>query len=120
VTLGQTPLACDLTAIPADERERHGDVARSLFAAVQETREEPGGLAFRLAPELAMWLLAAEFVARESRCCPFFGFALELAPAGRSLWLRITGGPEIKAFARAELALHLPDGVLGGVGRGAG
>jgi hypothetical protein len=106
-------LACDLTAIPADERGRHGEVARQLFATAHEAREEPGGLAFRLPPEPAMLLLAAEFVARESRCCPFLGFAIELEPDGGPLWLRLAGSPEVKAFARAEFAPFLPDGAPG-------
>ena len=107
-------LACDLTAIPSDERGRHGEVARQIFAAVQAAHEEPAGLAFRLPPEPAVLLLAAEFVARESRCCPFFGFAIELEPDGGPLWLRLTGRPEVKAFARAEFGALLLDGVLGG------
>ena len=109
----QLALACDLTAIPADERGRHGEVTRQLFAAVKEAREEPGGFTFQLSPEPALLLLAAEFVARESRCCPFFGFAIELAPDGGPLWLRLTGSPEVKAFARAEFASYLSDGALG-------
>jgi hypothetical protein len=101
-------LACDLTAIPPDERERHAEVTRRLFAATIEAREEPAGFAFRLPPEPALLLLAAEFVARESRCCPFFGFGIELAPAGGPLWLRLSGGAEVKAFARAEFGSLLP------------
>lgn len=53
--------ACDLTAIPPDERERHGQVTESLFAAVVEVRELPTGFGFRLPPAPAMLLLAAEF-----------------------------------------------------------
>jgi hypothetical protein len=109
------PLACDMTAIPADERGRHGEVTRLLFAAVQEARDEPDALAFRLPPSPAMLLLAAEFVARESRCCPFLGFAVQLAPDGGPLWLRLTGRPEVKAIARAELASMLPEGALSDV-----
>ena len=105
----RSALACDLTAIPADERGRHGEVARQLFAAVQAARDEPGGLAFRLPPEPATLLLAAEFVARESRCCPFFGFAIELEADGGPLWLRLTGRLEVKEFARAEFASFLPE-----------
>ena len=110
-----TVFACDLTAIPPDERGRHGEVVNLLFAAVGEVLDLPAGFAFRLPPEPAVLLLAAEFVARESRCCPFFGFALELAPAGRSLWLRVEGAAGTKDFARAEFGPYLPAGVRAGV-----
>ena len=110
--------ACDLTAIPPDERPRHGEVVSRLFAAVGEVLDLPAGFAFRLPAEPAMLRLAAEFVARECRCCPFFGFVLELAPAGRALWLRVEGPAGAKDFARAEFAPHLPAGLLAVVDAG--
>jgi hypothetical protein len=101
----QAALACDLAALAPAERERHGVVTERLFAAVRERRETPDGVAFGLPPERALVLLAAEFITREACCCPFFRFTLELQPHGEALWLRLEGGPGVKAFLQAQLGL---------------
>ena len=94
----EIPIACDLTAIPAEHREHHSAIAEQLFVAVLEIRELPDGYAFRLPEEPRMLLKAAEFVSLERLCCPFFGFALEIEPEGGPLWLKLTGGAEVKEF----------------------
>jgi hypothetical protein len=103
--------ACDMTAIPPDERGRHAEVVEQLFARLNHVAETPTGFVFSLSPEPATLLLAAEFISRECRCCPFFGFALELAPHGAALRLRVDGEPGVKAFILAEFGSVLPPGV---------
>jgi len=61
------------------------------------------GYAFRLAP--GALATTADWVALESRCCPFFAFELELESHGGPLWLRICGAEDVKAFIREELGL---------------
>jgi hypothetical protein len=102
------PLACDLTAIPPDERDGHTAAARALFAAVAEARDLPDGHAFRLPAESRLLTLAAEFIARERLCCPFFTFTLEVTPARGPLWLRITGPDGARKILTAELGHLLP------------
>jgi hypothetical protein len=97
----EVPIACDLTAIPAEQREQHQATAEQIFGAVRETRELPNGYAFRLEPD--MWLKAAEFIANERLCCPFFSFTLELEPGGGPLWLKLAGGEGVKQFIQAEV-----------------
>jgi hypothetical protein len=54
---------------------------------------------------------AAEFIANERLCCPFFGFAVEVGPEGGALWLRLTGREGIKPFIQAELGEALNDDI---------
>ncbi len=44
----------------------------------------------------------AEWVSDESKCCPFFGFHLDLENEGTLLCLRLTGKKGIKEFVQAE------------------
>ena len=92
-------LACDMTAIPSAERDRHASVVRSLFAAVAEVRDLPDGHAFRL---------PAEFISRERLCCPFFTFTIAVEPARGPIWLQITGPAGAKAIFAAELGDLIP------------
>ncbi len=99
---GQVVIACDMTAIPADQRGQHEAKVKSLFGAVKEGQELPNGYAFRLPTTSAMLLNAAEFIANERLCCPFFNLALEVEPHGGPFWLRLTGGEGVKEFIKAE------------------
>lgn len=98
------PIACDLSALSADERERRGTVDTQLRAAVQQMRDLRDGYAFRF--PLEVYRLAADFIDLERRCCPFIHFGLDLEPDADALWLRLTGRPGVKEFLQAEL--HLP------------
>lgn len=96
------PLACNLNAIPASERAGHGALAGRLFSAVLETQELAEGYAFRLPAESTVLKQAAEFIANERLCCPFFRFELVVEPGGGPFWLRLTGAEGVKAFVAAE------------------
>jgi hypothetical protein len=100
-----TPFACDMTAIPAEQRGTHHRLIRHLMTeAAEEIRELSNGLAFRFPAE--EYDAVAEFVARERLCCPFLAFTLEVQPDRGPLLLRLTGAEGVKDFLRAEL--HLP------------
>lgn len=99
------PIACDLTAIPAEQRDAHLRRATSLlFQTYEEQRELPDGVAWRFSS--SQYEEVAAYVANERRCCPFFTFTLEVSPAGGPVWLRITGDAAIKAYLQSELASH--------------
>lgn len=104
--IDELPIACDLTAIPAAQREHHNIIAEQIFASVLETRELPGGYGFRLPEEPDTLLKAAEFVNLERLCCPFFNFALEVEPNGGPLWLKLTGGEGVKPFIESAFTLQ--------------
>ena len=106
----QRVLACDMSALTAEQRARHREMTTRLLAhaTIKElhegyelTVERPSGGDARAgltAPELAEW------VANESRCCPALDFHLAL-PAFGPLTLRLDGGPDVKRFIAAELHL---------------
>ena len=102
-----SPFACDMNAIEASRRGQHVATIDELFHTVTEIRELPNGYSFRLPNESDVLLKAAEFIALERLCCPFFGFALEVEPEGGSVWLSLTGRDGVKPFIRAEVGNHL-------------
>jgi hypothetical protein len=106
------PIACDLNAIQADEREQHGTTIRHIFEAVQSVQELPYGYAFRLPAETDMLRNASEFIANERLCCPFLGFKLELEPQSAALWLHLIGGEGVKQFIKAEFGSLLSHALL--------
>ncbi len=99
----ESPFACNMQAIPQDERQYHIAAINAVFGEVQEVRELADGYAFRLANETALLLKVVDFIAKERLCCPFFGFTLRLEPDGGALWLSLTGREGIKPFIRAEI-----------------
>ena len=101
---------CNALALSTDERLRYGELAKTLRAAVSETRERDRGLAFRIELERMGLPLLAEWVALERRCCPFFEFTIEVGSEGNSTWLSLAGEEGVKDFIRHELALAAGQG----------
>jgi arsenate reductase (thioredoxin) len=101
----QSPLACDLTAIPADQREAHLVKSRELFSQFQEFRELPDGYQFRFASLPNLITRLAEFISLEKLCCPFLNFAIEVDAEDGPVWLRLSGREGVKAFIREEIGL---------------
>ena len=104
----ESPFACNMTAIPSSERGQHLSAIKEVFGAVQEIREIPDGYSFRLPNDSDSLRKAADFIAKERLCCPFFGFAIHLEPEGGSLWLSLTGRAGVKPFIQAEISDALP------------
>ena len=82
---------CNALALSTDERQRYSELAKTLRAAVSETRERDRGLAFRIQLERMSLPLLAEWVTLERRCCPFFEFTNRGGPGAR-LHLALVGG----------------------------
>jgi hypothetical protein len=97
-----------MTAIPAEQRKAHLGTIERLFRAVQCIEELPNGYTFRLPNESDVLLEAAQFIARERLCCPFFVFSLEVEAEGGAIWLSLTGQEGVKPFIMAEISGHLP------------
>jgi len=102
----QEPLACNLGAMTAQQRERHHALGEALRGMTQEVLELSDGLAFRLPPEA--WTTAAEFVSLEKLCCPFVRFQLELLENGGPLRLTLSGREGVREFLLAELGIDTP------------
>jgi hypothetical protein len=99
------PLACELAAIPAEERPDHLALMDKLFGGtVEEVQPLPDGYRFRFPPEALDSL--ARFVANERRCCPFLAFAIEVSPANGPVFLQLTGPEGTGEFLEAELPLN--------------
>ena len=101
----ELPIACDMTALNAAQRERQQALMKSFHDLIEETQETDDGYAFRLAADASTILFAAEFITIERLCCPFFHFALEAGPADAPLWLRVSGREGVKEFIKMELGL---------------
>ena len=96
------PAVCDLSAIPADQREAHFELGRTfLFSGERAVREVEDGLLFELPAERLGD--AVRFVDNERRCCRHLAFALEVPPRGANVTLRVTGPgarEELRALTR--------------------
>jgi hypothetical protein len=91
-------IACDLSAIPEDERDKHQESAKRVFESIDSVKELKDGFAFRLPGDTELIEEAGAWIARERLCCPFFNFELELKPDGGPFWLRLSGSSEVKDY----------------------
>lgn len=103
----ETPIACDLTAIDDDERERHRRATETLFRAVRGGEELSDGYAIRLPADTEVIEHAGAFVARERLCCPFFHFTLDVGPDGGPVRLEVTGRDGVKGYIEESLLPQL-------------
>ena len=103
----ESPFACVMSAIDADQREPHLANARVLFKRVREIRELNDGFGFRLQDEPDLLVKLGEFIQRERLCCPFFRFTIDVEPEGGAVWLKLTGREGVKAFIKAEIGEFL-------------
>jgi len=103
----ETPLVCNPGALSPLQREQLESSARRLLEQVQETRQLVNGLGFRFPSQPALLVEIAEFIGRESLCCPFLDFTLEVRPAGGPVWLQLTGADGTKQFLQAEFGEFL-------------
>jgi hypothetical protein len=101
--MNDRPIACDLTAIPSEQRGRHEALATLMFGAVEQKRELADGYAYQLPVDL--WEQVAEWVMLERLCCPFLNFGLELRQDGE-FWLTLSGSPGAKEILQAGVALE--------------
>lgn len=97
------PIACNLSALDAEQRERREALFQRFAQRVEETQELENGYAFRCRMDSSNWMTAAEFADLERRCCPFFEFTLQIMPASSSMWLQLTGGAGTKQFLTEQL-----------------
>jgi hypothetical protein len=93
----ETDIACDLDVFSVDERGDHIQSMDSWRAAITARHELPNGYRFELERDEGLLETLARFIALESRCCPFFSFALEV-PSQGALALSITGPDGAKAI----------------------
>lgn len=98
----QSKFYCNIKALTPEERTHHMQLTEKLLAARKEILETAKGYDFQFSPKSVSLAEMADFVAAESKCCPFFDFHIDLEAEGSLLCLRLTGEEGIKAFIRAE------------------
>lgn len=108
MTVKDSSFVCSMTAIPAEQRKAHLGTIERLFRAVQCIEELPNGYTFRLPNQSDVLLEAAQFIALERLCCPFFSFHLDVEGQRGALWVSLTGQEGVKPFIMAEIGGHLP------------
>ena len=101
----QSKFYCNIKALTAEERARHKSLTEKLMTARKETVETEKGYEFQYSPAEVSLAELAEWVAAESKCCPFFDFHIDLEREGKLACLRLTGEEGIKAFIRAEFKI---------------
>lgn len=97
---------CNTKALTPQKRADHIEITEKLLAARKQTVEVEKGYEFQFSPTDVSLAEMADWVAAESKCCPFFDFHIDLEREGRLLCLRLTGEPGIKAFIREEFFLQ--------------
>jgi hypothetical protein len=96
-----SPIACRMDALTPAERARRGEVLAILTQRALEVVETADGLAFHLRGDPDTPALAGEFVAYESRCCPFIRFQLTVEAEGGPVILALGGRQGVRDFLRA-------------------
>jgi hypothetical protein len=97
------PIACDLGALQPAERARRADLAARLVSGARAIEELTDGYALHMDATRELTRAGLEWFELESRCCPFLELELALAPGGKSLALRLRGGPRVKEFLASAL-----------------
>jgi hypothetical protein len=100
----QVALACDVSAVPPEQRDRWVAIGRQVYAAVEEVRELADGYRFRLPTSSTVLLQVAEYVSNERLCCGFLRFQVEVEPARGPVWLQLTGPEGAKDYMRTVFA----------------
>ncbi len=103
----EPPILCNPAALSPLQREQLESSSQHLLDQVQETRELVNGLGFRFPNQPALLVEIAEFIGRESLCCPFLDFTLEVGPEGGPVWLHLTGAEGTRQFLQGEFGRFL-------------
>lgn len=98
--LPPSPIACRMDALSPAERTRRREVLEVLNQRTVEVVETSDGMAFHLRRDPDTPALAGEFVAYESRCCPFIRFELAVEAEGGLVRLSLGGREGVGEFLR--------------------
>ncbi len=93
-----------MDALTPAERTRRSEVLAFLTKRIVEVVETADGIAFQLRSDPDTPALAGEFVAYESRCCPFIRFELTVEADGGPVRLSLGGREGVAEFLRATFA----------------
>jgi hypothetical protein len=98
VEIFETPIACQLDAIPESDRARYNELRRMLASAAVGKRELPTGIEVQISTERMALERLAEWISFERKCCPFLDFRIDVAPESGPVWVSLTGRAGVKEF----------------------
>ena len=98
----QSKFYCNIKALNPTERAHHKQLTDKLIASRREIVEMEKGYEFQFSSSSVSPRELADWVAAESKCCPFFDFRIDLEREGSLLCLRLAGEEGIKPFIRVE------------------
>jgi len=102
----ESPFACNVAGISAEQRPRYMALAKKLATTKQEVRELADGYAIRFSVEASTIQDLAEFITYERLCCPFFDLEMVVEREGGPAWLRLRGREGVKEFIRIEFGIQ--------------
>ena len=97
------PFSCKMNALSPAERKELPKWLDSLVAMKPVATELENGFSLEFAHSGKAFPLASKWISCESRCCPFFEFAISLTPNDGPLTIRITGPAGVKEFIADDL-----------------
>ena len=81
---------CNTKALNPTERTQHKALTDKLIANRKDIIETEKGYEFQFGPSTVSVAELAQWVANESKCCPFFDFHIDLEREGNLLCLKVT------------------------------
>jgi hypothetical protein len=100
----EPPIACQLHALSAGERQRQKELLGTLVSKVLRVVEIDDGFALQLPSDPATFMEIAEWVGLERRCCAFADFAIH-SRRDDTVSVHLSGGPGAKDVLFAEMGL---------------
>jgi hypothetical protein len=95
-------IACDMTALSAEERHRYDVLRPRVLKAVDHVQETANAFCLRVGNSVSV-AEAAEWMEMEHRCCAFLDIDISLKADGTT-WIEIGGSAAIKAFLNEEFS----------------
>jgi hypothetical protein len=108
-----TPIACDLTALTPQQRDRLSELSRRVLSRVDHVHELDDGYALQIADasdDLVVEL--AEFVALDRHCCAYMRHAVVCEAGPGATRLVLTGPPGARDAIAADVGRLVPEDVF--------
>lgn len=99
---GSVPLSCNLAGFDRVQSLRYQELRKVMKASELVRQQLPNGYGIRFTPDPVVFMQLAEWITLERVCCPFLAFALEWSESD-GLWLRLTGGPDVRRFLHERM-----------------
>ena len=96
------PIACDMTALSAGERQRYDELRPRVLSGIEEVRNTPTGFQMRIGSSVRVGDIA-EWIEMEHRCCAFLDITLALNNDATT-WVELGGSVAIKQFLQEEFS----------------